>query len=118
VLSLSLQKYQPPPLFSDFGLNSSLKLAPITVLEFARLADEAGGKLMITHLINMARIILVPPGVLSVLPGYGATVGKAIVSNPLIRKVDITVRASFWLSIYKLKALHRLGQILDAHSAA
>lgn len=33
----------------------------------------------------------VPPGVLTVLPGYGPKTGKAIVSNPCIRKVDITV---------------------------
>lgn len=37
--------------------------------------------------------LLVPPGVLSVLPGTGIITGKDIVSNPLIRKVDITVRA-------------------------
>ncbi|KAF5393150.1 hypothetical protein D9757_001326 [Collybiopsis confluens] len=53
---------------------NSLIQAPITVLEFARMAKEAG----------------VPPGVLSVLPGFGHTVGKAIVSNPIVRKVDIT----------------------------
>lgn len=39
---------------------------------------------MLTHL-------QVPPGVLSVLPGYGASTGKELASNPLIRKVDITV---------------------------
>jgi hypothetical protein len=33
----------------------------------------------------------VPGGVLSVLPGPGATTGKELVSHPLIRKVDITV---------------------------
>ena len=33
----------------------------------------------------------VPSGVLSVLPGPGATTGKELVSHPLIRKVDITV---------------------------
>jgi acyl-CoA reductase-like NAD-dependent aldehyde dehydrogenase len=36
--------------------------------------------------------ITVPPGVLSVLPGYGYKTGKEIVAHPLIRKVDITVR--------------------------
>ena len=35
--------------------------------------------------------MIVPSGVLSILPGYGPTTGKAIVSNPLIRKVDVTV---------------------------
>ena len=33
----------------------------------------------------------VPSGVLSVLPGPGATTGKELVSHPLIRKVDVTV---------------------------
>ncbi|KAI0306826.1 Aldehyde/histidinol dehydrogenase [Multifurca ochricompacta] len=33
----------------------------------------------------------VPSGVLSVLPGPGATTGKDLVSHPLVRKVDITV---------------------------
>ena len=37
------------------------------------------------------RIEKVPSGVLSVLPGPGATTGKELVSHPLIRKVDITV---------------------------
>lgn len=40
---------------------------------------------------------LVPPGVLSVLPGFGATTGVEIVKNPFIRKVDITVsHACHW----------------------
>jgi Aldehyde dehydrogenase family len=33
----------------------------------------------------------VPSGVLSVLPGPGATTGRQLVSHPLVRKVDITV---------------------------
>ncbi|KAG9120495.1 hypothetical protein FRC07_003979 [Ceratobasidium sp. 392] len=48
-------------------------LAPITVLEFAELAVEAG----------------VPPSTLQILPG-GPKTAQAIVSNPLIRKVDVT----------------------------
>ncbi|KAK3951440.1 betaine aldehyde dehydrogenase [Pseudoneurospora amorphoporcata] len=31
-----------------------------------------------------------PDGVLSVLPGYGATTGKALVEHPLVKKVDVT----------------------------
>lgn len=41
---------------------------------------------------NMLSLFLVPDGVLSVLPGYGHTVGKDIASHPLVKKVDITVR--------------------------
>lgn len=31
-----------------------------------------------------------PDGVFSVLPGYGATTGKTLVSHPLVKKVDLT----------------------------
>lgn len=31
-----------------------------------------------------------PDGVLSVLPGYGMITGKALVSDPRIKKVDLT----------------------------
>ncbi|KAG6880171.1 hypothetical protein C0992_004623 [Termitomyces sp. T32_za158] len=44
------------------------------LLEFADMAGQAG----------------IPAGVLTVLPGIGATVGKAIVSHPHVRKVDVT----------------------------
>jgi acyl-CoA reductase-like NAD-dependent aldehyde dehydrogenase len=36
----------------------------------------------------------VPPGVLSILPGYGHITGKQIISHPLVRKVDVTVHTS------------------------
>lgn len=44
------------------------------------------------HPTHMLTWMIVPAGVLSVLPGYGASTGKELVSNSLIRKVDITVR--------------------------
>ncbi|KAJ7752756.1 aldehyde dehydrogenase [Mycena maculata] len=47
--------------------------APISVLEFARMAETVG----------------VPSGVLSVLPGYGET-AQLLAQNPLVRKVDVT----------------------------
>lgn len=53
---------------------SGCQLAPITVLELAKICAEAG----------------LPDGVLSVLPGLGPVTGKALVSHPLIRKVDLT----------------------------
>lgn len=40
---------------------------------------------------------IVPPGVLSVLPGPGKTTGKELISSPHIRKVDITVSELFAL---------------------
>ena len=68
----------------------------MSVLEFAEMAVGAGG----TCLLRCARSAVcpshgvVPPGVLQVLPGYGRIVGKMLVSEPTIKKVDITVRLS------------------------
>ncbi|BGO91413.1 hypothetical protein NBRC10512_003072 [Rhodotorula toruloides] len=50
------------------------ELAPLSTLELAKIAQSAG----------------LPDGVLSVLPGYGLTTGKALVSDPRIKKVDLT----------------------------
>jgi acyl-CoA reductase-like NAD-dependent aldehyde dehydrogenase len=49
-------------------------LTPLTLLEFALLASEAG----------------VPDGVLSVLPGEGRTVGKVLVEDRRVKKIDLT----------------------------
>ena len=80
-----------------------MQLAPITVLEFARLATEAGGEgfaLAIPRLHTEKSIPLVPEGVLTILPGLGPITGKEVVQNPLIRKVDITV--SLYLQLLTL----------------
>ncbi|BGP32102.1 hypothetical protein JCM10296v2_003881 [Rhodotorula toruloides] len=50
------------------------ELAPLSTLELAKIAQSAG----------------LPDGVLSVLPGYGLTTGKALVSDLRIKKVDLT----------------------------
>jgi succinate-semialdehyde dehydrogenase/glutarate-semialdehyde dehydrogenase len=47
---------------------------PLSALALAQLADEAG----------------VPPGVFSVVPGGGSTVGDELVTNPKVRKVTFT----------------------------
>ena len=47
---------------------------PMSALALAQLADEAG----------------VPPGVFSVVPGGGSTVGDELVTNPKVRKVTFT----------------------------
>ncbi|KIK67819.1 hypothetical protein GYMLUDRAFT_68842 [Collybiopsis luxurians FD-317 M1] len=73
-LLIAVKKIAPALAAGNSVIVKPSEQAPITVLEFAGMAAEAG----------------VPPGVLSVLPGFGHTVGKAIVNNPIIRKVDIT----------------------------
>ena len=78
-----------------------MQLAPITVLEFARLATEAGGEgFTLARLHTEKGIPLVPEGVLTILPGLGPVTGKEVVQNPLIRKVDITV--SLYLQLLTL----------------
>ena len=47
---------------------------PLTALYVANLVKEAG----------------IPPGVLNVLPGYGATAGAAISEHPNVDKVSFT----------------------------
>lgn len=50
------------------------ELTPLTSIELGKLFREAG----------------LPDGVFNVLPGDGISTGKALVENPLIKKVDVT----------------------------
>ncbi|KAK0491244.1 aldehyde dehydrogenase [Armillaria novae-zelandiae] len=71
---IAIKKIAPALAAGNSVIVKPSEWAPITVLEFAKMAEEAG----------------VPAGVLTVLPGFGQTTGKAVISNPLIRKVDVT----------------------------
>ncbi|KAG8739445.1 hypothetical protein FRC10_005618 [Ceratobasidium sp. 414] len=72
-LLIAIKKIAPALAAGNSVIVKPSELAPITVLEFAELAVEAG----------------VPPSTLQILPG-GPETGQAIISNPLIRKVDVT----------------------------
>jgi acyl-CoA reductase-like NAD-dependent aldehyde dehydrogenase len=50
-------------------------LTPLTLLEFGLLATEAG----------------VPEGTLCILPGDGRTVGKELIEDHRVKKIDLTV---------------------------
>lgn len=50
------------------------EMTPLTSIELGKLLKDAG----------------VPDGVFTVLPGDGPTTGKALVSHPLVKKVDVT----------------------------
>lgn len=50
------------------------ELAPVTPILLARILADAG----------------LPPGVLNVVPGFGATAGRALASSPELGKVDLT----------------------------
>ncbi len=59
--------------------------------------------------------VQVPSGVLSVLPGPGATTGKELVSHPLIRKVDVTVAHVVLIAWHDSKRISRQVLIQDAY---
>ncbi|KAG8699396.1 hypothetical protein FRC11_013715, partial [Ceratobasidium sp. 423] len=72
-LLIAVKKIAPALAAGNSVIVKPSELAPITVLEFAELAIEAG----------------IPPSTLQILPG-GPETGQAIVSDPRLRKVDIT----------------------------
>ncbi|KAL6305834.1 aldehyde dehydrogenase [Sparassis latifolia] len=73
-LLIAVKKIAPALAAGNSVIVKPSELAPISLLHFAEMATAAG----------------LPPGILTVLPGNGKTIGKAIASNPLVRKVDIT----------------------------
>ncbi|KAF8450611.1 aldehyde dehydrogenase domain-containing protein [Boletus edulis BED1] len=73
-LFIAVKKIAPALAAGNSVIVKPSELAPVSLLEFSKLTQEAG----------------VPDGVFTVLPGYGHTTGKQIASHPLVRKVDIT----------------------------
>jgi betaine-aldehyde dehydrogenase len=63
-------------------------LSPLTALKLAELAHAAG----------------LPAGVLQVLPGSGSTIGDAMVTHPLVRKVSLTGSTEVGRHVMKLAA--------------
>ena len=92
-LLIAIKKIAPALAAGNSIVVKPSELAPISVLVFAAMAQEVGGQYLAQSEVVEAwlTISVVPSGVLSVLPGYGKTVGKELASNPLVRKVDITV---------------------------
>ncbi|KAJ4411681.1 hypothetical protein N0V82_008956 [Gnomoniopsis sp. IMI 355080] len=73
-LLIAVKKIAPALAAGNSVVVKPSELTPLTTLKLGELLREAG----------------VSEGVFSVLPGYGATTGKALVSHPLVRKVDVT----------------------------
>ncbi|KAI0089093.1 aldehyde dehydrogenase [Irpex rosettiformis] len=73
-LLIAVKKIAPALAAGNSVIVKPSEMAPLSVFIFAEWAHKEG----------------VPLEVLSVLPGYGRTVGKEIVSNPIIKKVDVT----------------------------
>jgi hypothetical protein len=74
-LLIAVKKIAPALAAGNSLLVKPSELAPVTVLEFAEMAIEAG----------------LPPDVLQVIPGEGRTIVPHLLENSLVKKVDITV---------------------------
>ncbi|WYZ34053.1 hypothetical protein EsH8_I_000329 [Colletotrichum jinshuiense] len=73
-LLIAVKKIAPALAAGNSVVVKPSELTPLTTLLLGKILKQAG----------------VPDGVFSVLPGYGATTGKALVEHPLVRKVDVT----------------------------
>ncbi|PVG04211.1 aldehyde dehydrogenase [Serendipita vermifera] len=73
-LLIALKKLAPALAAGNSVIIKPSEQAPLSVLEFAELATEAG----------------IPPSVLTVLTGTGETLGRTLVTNSAVKKVDVT----------------------------
>ncbi|KAI1371573.1 aldehyde dehydrogenase [Hypoxylon crocopeplum] len=73
-LLIAVKKIAPALAAGNSVIVKPSELTPLSTLLLGQILKEAG----------------VPDGVFSVLPGYGATTGKALVQHSLVRKVDVT----------------------------
>ena len=80
---IAVKKIAPALAAGNSVLVKPSELAPVTVLEFAELAVEAG----------------LPPDVLQVIPGEGRDIVPHLIDNPVVKKVDITVRRDTWVRV-------------------
>jgi acyl-CoA reductase-like NAD-dependent aldehyde dehydrogenase len=73
-LLIAVKKIAPALAAGNSVILKPSELTPLTSLLLGRILQQSG----------------LPDGAFSVLPGYGASTGKALVSHPLVRKVDLT----------------------------
>jgi phenylacetaldehyde dehydrogenase len=73
-LLIAVKKLAPALAAGNSVVLKPSELAPVSVIELGRLCSLAG----------------VPNGVLNIVPGFGDSTGKAICTNPLVKKIDLT----------------------------
>lgn len=73
-LLIAVKKLAPALAAGNSVILKPSELTPLTSLKLGKILKDAG----------------IPDGVFSVLPGYGAVTGKALVEHTLVKKVDVT----------------------------
>ncbi|KAI0420861.1 aldehyde dehydrogenase [Xylaria grammica] len=73
-LLIAVKKLAPALAAGNSVIVKPSELTPLTTLKLGPILKEAG----------------LPDGIFNVLPGYGESIGKALVQHPLVRKVDVT----------------------------
>jgi acyl-CoA reductase-like NAD-dependent aldehyde dehydrogenase len=73
-LLIAIKKIAPALATGNSIVLKPSELAPVSVLELAKLCSAAG----------------LPDGVLNIVPGMGPAAGQALCSNPRVRKIDLT----------------------------
>ena len=62
------------------------ELTPVTAMELAKIVDEVG----------------LPPGVVNIIPGYGADAGEALAKHPVVNKIAFTGSTAVGKKIMRL----------------
>jgi len=101
--AIATWKIAPALAMGDTVIVKPASDTPLSALRLGELALEAG----------------VPPGAFHVLPGPGETVGSAIVSHPLVRKISFTGSTEAGKSVMRLAAdgIKRISLELGGKSA-
>ncbi|MCL5247710.1 aldehyde dehydrogenase [Cellulophaga sp. 20_2_10] len=96
-LALIGRKIGPALITGNTMVIKPSELTPITASEFCKIIDEVG----------------LPKGVISMVVGYGHTVGAALVENPITRLISMTGSTRAGQAIYKGASQNVAGLVLE-----
>ncbi|MDX6746673.1 aldehyde dehydrogenase [Polaribacter sp. PL03] len=96
-LALIGRKIGPALITGNTMVIKPSELTPITASEFCKIIDEIG----------------LPKGVVSMVVGYGHTVGAALVENPITRLISMTGSTRAGQAIYKGASQNVAGLVLE-----
>ncbi|WP_282039204.1 aldehyde dehydrogenase family protein [Saccharicrinis aurantiacus] len=96
-LALIGRKIGPALITGNTMVIKPSELTPITASEFCRLVHDAG----------------LPKGVISMVVGYGPSLGKFLVENPITRLISMTGSTRAGQAIYKSASTNVAGLVLE-----